>query len=92
MFFSLVSSQWDTAGQERFRTISGTFYKGANGIVVVYDVTDEVLSPLLCCPLTGVLYMHLLLVACLHTSEVVGGWGGCWVSVGSSTNLEVVTE
>lgn len=37
-------AQWDTAGQERFRTISGSFYKGANGIVVVYDITDEVFT------------------------------------------------
>ena len=35
-------AQWDTAGQERFRTISGSFYKGAHGIIVVYDITDEV--------------------------------------------------
>merc|ERR1712110_504090 len=29
---------WDTAGQERFRTISSTYYRGAHGIMVVYDI------------------------------------------------------
>jgi len=33
---------WDTAGQERFRTISSTYYRGAHGIIVVYDVTNRV--------------------------------------------------
>ena len=31
---------WDTAGQERFRTISSTDYRGAHGIIVVYDITN----------------------------------------------------
>ena len=31
---------WDTAGQERFRTITSAYYNGADGIIMVYDLTE----------------------------------------------------
>lgn len=31
---------WDTAGQERFRNITRSFYKGADGILLLYSLTD----------------------------------------------------
>jgi small GTP-binding protein len=32
---------WDTAGQERYKTIAKSYIKGANGILLVYDVTQR---------------------------------------------------
>ncbi|XP_066584996.1 ras-related protein Rab-43 [Prorops nasuta] len=32
---------WDTAGQERFRTITQSYYRSANGVIVVYDVSKR---------------------------------------------------
>ena len=31
---------WDTAGQERFKTLTYSFYKKADGIIIAFDVTD----------------------------------------------------
>lgn len=31
---------WDTAGQERFRTLTSSYYRGAQGIIFVYDVSE----------------------------------------------------
>ena len=32
---------WDTAGQERFKTVTSAYYRGADGILIVYDQTDK---------------------------------------------------
>jgi len=32
---------WDTAGQEKFKTITKTYYRGASGYIIVYDVTNR---------------------------------------------------
>lgn len=32
---------WDTAGQERFNTLTTGFFKGSDGILVVYSITDR---------------------------------------------------
>jgi Ras-related protein Rab-11A len=32
---------WDTAGQERYRAITAAYYRGAAGVLLVYDVTDR---------------------------------------------------
>lgn len=32
---------WDTAGQERFRTITSAYYRGADGVMMVFDKTSR---------------------------------------------------
>jgi len=32
---------WDTAGQERFRTITSSYYRGANAIILVFDLSEN---------------------------------------------------
>jgi len=39
--FSVKLSVWDTAGQERFKNISSAYYRGAHGVVLVYDITSQ---------------------------------------------------
>ena len=31
---------WDTAGQERFQTITANYYRGAEGVILVYDASQ----------------------------------------------------
>lgn len=37
----VMARLWDTAGQERFKTITKSFYQRADGIMLVYDVTNH---------------------------------------------------
>jgi len=39
---------WDTAGQERFRSVAKTYYKGALGAIVLYDITKYEIPRILC--------------------------------------------
>ena len=39
----MVKAQiWDTAGQERYRSITSAYYKGANGAMILYDITSSI--------------------------------------------------
>ena len=33
-------SVWDTAGQEQFHALNNVYYRGAQGALIVYDITD----------------------------------------------------
>ena len=32
---------WDTAGQERFKTLTQSFYRKADGVIISFDVTEK---------------------------------------------------
>ena len=32
---------WDTAGQERFKNITQQYYRGAQGVLIVYDISNK---------------------------------------------------
>eukprot|EP00826_Nyctotherus_ovalis_P035378 TRINITY_DN3037_c0_g1_i19.p1 TRINITY_DN3037_c0_g1~~TRINITY_DN3037_c0_g1_i19.p1 ORF type:complete len:200 (+),score=38.87 TRINITY_DN3037_c0_g1_i19:189-788(+) len=37
----ITAKIWDTAGQERFRTVAKSFYQQADGVLLVFDLTNE---------------------------------------------------
>eukprot|EP00923_Selenidium_pygospionis_P016192 GHVN01028366.1.p1 GENE.GHVN01028366.1~~GHVN01028366.1.p1 ORF type:complete len:155 (+),score=15.87 GHVN01028366.1:297-761(+) len=38
---TLKLALWDTAGHDRFRTLTTSYYRGAQGIILVYDCTER---------------------------------------------------
>jgi len=59
----LVNCQiWDTAGQDRFSCISKEYYRGANGCLLVYDITDEA-------SFARIDHWHQELLTYAHTNE-----------------------
>lgn len=38
---SVTIQVWDTAGQERFRTITSSYYRGAQGMILAFDLGNE---------------------------------------------------
>ena len=78
-----VCAQWDTAGQERFRTITSSYYRGAHGIIVVYDTTDsETFEHVKT-------WLHEI-ERCARTASGLGrgqGWAGARVKPGSGSGL-----
>ena len=35
---------WDTAGQERFRSVARSYYRGALGAIILYDITRQIIT------------------------------------------------
>lgn len=62
--------QWDTAGQERFRTITSSYYRGAHGIIITYDITELVCLPSLA--LSSLLLDSILSMSPAHTAFSCG--------------------
>lgn len=65
---------WDTAGQERFRTITSSYYRGAHGIIVVYDVTDQETFNKYRVKITKVLSNGFRKLTVMHLKELISFW------------------
>lgn len=39
--FIFIFQIWDTAGQERFRSITSSYYRDADALLLVYDITNR---------------------------------------------------
>lgn len=52
--------QWDTAGQERFRTVTTSYYRSSDAILVCFDVTDDASFT----HIPGRCPLHLLIAGC----------------------------
>lgn len=37
----LKLQMWDTAGQDRYRNLVSSYYRGARGLIIVYDITNK---------------------------------------------------
>ncbi len=53
VFCDCMCTQWDTAGQERFGSLTRMFYRGAGGVLIVYDPFDRVRAWLCCTVCVG---------------------------------------
>ena len=42
---NIEAQVWDTAGQERFKAVTASYFRGAIGALIIYDVTNRVPRP-----------------------------------------------
>ena len=40
-FYNVILQLWDTAGQERFRSVTRSYFRRADGVMLLYDVTSD---------------------------------------------------
>ena len=67
----VVLQLWDTAGQERFRSITKQYFRKADGVVIMYDVTSETSFTNVRNWMTSVQVVYLVNEVCLFTSFIV---------------------